>query len=216
MKNAIRKLLSYMLVFSIITSTSITASASEVPNRNYSSYIYLNTKDNVTETLPEGLYKVLEDSFQLPKSHSLRSAGLAWGPVKVGNLEFKITNPHMGYVSGLGYVNHVNFHITKTSNKRDVANYHIVKYTSGGRDCLYVYESVTRKVVINNCYGNWRTAVGDIIAAAQDVVKASLSEADWVATLAIWGVILIVIIDVVAPLDPIPILPLSPPDLVEY
>jgi len=87
---------------------------------------------------------------------------------------------------------------------------------TGNSNCLYVYESVSKKVVIDNCYKNWTSAVGDIVAAAKNVVQAALSEADWLATIAIWGVIIVVIADLVIPMDPVPIIPLSDPTLVEY
>ena len=221
MGKVIRKLLSFTLIVSMIMSMSVTALAAETPKthsnvNNYSSDVSLPVGENVNETVNDVLNKVIDDSFNSDGKVSLQSAGLAWGPVKVGNLELKITNPHTGYVPGMGNVNHINFHIAKTSNGRDIANYHIVKYSSGNSSCLYVYESVSKKVVIDNCYKNWTSAVGDIVAAAKNVVQAALSEADWLATIAIWGVIIVVIADLVIPMDPVPIIPLSDPTLVEY
>lgn len=187
MSKLMKKILSYVLIVSIILSTNISVFATE--NSQILSGTY-NTISNV----------------------SLRSSGLAWGPVKVGNLEFKITNPHNGHVGGIGYVNHINFHIRNTNKKGDIANYHIVRYTTGNSECLYVYESVTKQTIINNCYSNWKVAVKDFVAAAKSVVKSSLSEADWVATATIWGVIIVVIADLLIPMDPVPIVPLAPPN----
>lgn len=208
MKKMIRKLLSFTLIISMVMSMSVTAFAAELPKlslaSNFSQDVSLQFNEKINDIVDETINKAFNDD-----NVSTQSAGLAWGPVKIGNLELKITNAHDGYVYGLGYVNHVNFHIAKTSNGRDIANYHIVKYTSGTRDCLYVYESVAKKVVINRCYNNWTSAVGDVVSLAQDVVKAALSEADWLATIAIWAVVAVVIVDLIVPMDPIPIIPLS-------
>lgn len=218
MGKIIRKLLSFTLIVSMVMSMCITALAAETPKitpnvNNFSSDVSLPVGENVNDILN----KVIDDSFSSDGKISLNSAGLAWGPVKVGNLELKITNPHNGYVPGMGNVNHINFHITKTSNGRDIANYHIVKYSSGSNSCLYVYESVSKKVVIDKCYKNWTSAVGDVVAAAKNVVQAALSEADWLATIAILGVIIVVIADLIIPMDPVPIIPFSTdPTLVEY
>lgn len=172
-------------------------------------------EDNVNDT-PNNI-NIIYNFISFDREIRLNSAGLAWGPVKVGNLEFKITNPHNGFVPGLGNVNHINFHITKTSNGRDIANYHIVKYTLGNNSCLYVYESVSKKVVIDNCYKNWTSAVGDFVDAAKNAVQAALSEADWLATIAIWGTIIVVIVDLIVPMDPVPIIPFSmEPISIEY
>lgn len=54
------------------------------------------------------------------------------------------------------------------------------------------------------------------VAVAKNVVQAALSEADWLATIAIWGVIIVVISDLIIPMDPVPIIPFSDPILVEY
>lgn len=222
MGKVIRKLLSFTLIVSMIMSMSVTALAAETPKtlsnvNNYSSDVSLPVGANVNETVNDVLNKVIDESFNSDGKISLQSAGLAWGPVKVGNLELKITNPHTGYVKGLGTVNHINFHIAKQSNGKDIANYHIVKYTSGNSNCLYVWESKADKVVIDNCYKNWTSAVGDVVAAAKSVVQAALSEADWIATIAIWGVIIVVIADLIIPMDPVPIIPFSTdPTLVEY
>lgn len=222
MGKIIKKLLSFTLIFSMVMSMSVSALAAEAPNipsnvNNFSSEVSLSLGENVNETVNDILNKVIGDSFSSDATISSNSAGLAWGPVKVGNLELKITNAHNGIVPGMGYVNHVNFHITKTSNGRDIANYHIVKYTSGSSSCLYVYEGVSKKVVINNCYKNWTAAVGDVVSVAKNVVQAALSEADWLATIVIWGVVIVVIADLIIPMDPIPIIPFSTdPILVEY
>ena len=40
-------------------------------------------------------------------------------------------------------------------------------------------------------------------------VQAILSEADWLATLAIWAVVIVVVADLIIPMDPVPIIPFS-------
>lgn len=220
MEKVIKKLLSFMLIVSMLMSISVKTLAAETPKvlsniNSYSSDIFLPVEENIKKMANDILNKDISDSFSCDGKISLNSAGLAWGPVKIGNLELKITNPHNGYV--LGNVNHINFHITKTSNGRDIANYHVVKYSLGNSSCLYVYESVTKKVVIDNCYKNWIAAVDDFVDVAKNAAQAALSEADWIATIAIWGTIIVVIADLIIPMDPVPIIPFSiDPILVEY
>ena len=80
------------------------------------------------------------DSFQLsPKllTRNLltRQAGLAWGPIKIGNLKLSLTNPHNGYAGPkFPNANHVNFHVDKKdegprNTYSEVVNMHIVKYS---------------------------------------------------------------------------------------
>ena len=145
----------------------------------------------------------------LSESDVTRSAGLAWGPVTVGNVKLYMTNPHVGIVPGIGNVSHVNFHADNTKTGKAIVNYHIVKYTSGNSNCLYVYDSVSKKVIINQCFGNWTDAAAAVVEAVKSAVQAVLSEADWLATLAIWAVVIVVVADLIIPMDPVPIIPFS-------
>ena len=200
-----KKIVSLILSLTLLLTMVIPASAIDSPSdsvSNSSSFWDMFTANIDSEDGPLALDAAGNRAVA-------QSAGLAWGPVKVGNLELKITNPHTGIVPGIGNVNHINFHITKTSTGRDIANYHIVKYNVGNRDCLYVYESVSKTQVVKQCYDNWTSAVGDVVAAAKDVVQAALSEADWLATVTIWAVIIVVLVDLILPMDPIPVLPFS-------
>lgn len=146
----------------------------------------------------------------LSETQTIKSAGLAWGPVTVGNIKLYMTNPHMGYVPGFtGQVSHINFHVDNAKTKKPIINYHIVKYKNGKRECIYVYDSVSDKVIINKCFNGWTDAAAAIVEAVKSAVQAVLSEADWIATLAIWAVVIVVIADLIIPMDPVPVIPFS-------
>lgn len=187
MKHLGKHLLSLVLMFSLIFSMTTAA--------------FAGTNENVDVSLQTALS---DDEAIEPQS-----AGLAWGPVTVGNIKLSITNPHTGYVPGLGNAEHINFHADNVKTKKPILNYHIVKYTSGTSTCLYVYDSVSKKVVFNNCFKSWTDAVGAVVESVKSAVSAVLSEADWLATIAIWGVVIVVLVDLIIPMDPIPILPFS-------
>lgn len=139
-----------------------------------------------------------------------KSAGLAWGPVTVGNVKLYMTNQHTGSVHGFsGSVSHVNFHADNATTGKQILNYHIVKYTSGSSSCLYVYDSVSKKVIINKCFNSWTDSVSAVVESVKSALKAVLSEADWIATAAIWAVVIVVLADLILPMDPVPILPFS-------
>lgn len=143
------------------------------------------------------------------------SANLAWGPVDIGNLRFKMTNPHNGWAGPkFPNANHVNFHVEKKSGRsyKSVANYHIVKYSSGSSNCMYIYESHSRSVVLDQCFNSWRSAVTESAKAMKAFSKTLLDNANWIATIAIWGTIGLVLLDLVLPMDPIPIIPFSSPE----
>lgn len=58
------------------------------------------------------------------------SAGLAWGPVTVGNLQFKVSNVHYGYAGPkVGNTDHFNVYVDRKDSKGQytipVANYHV-------------------------------------------------------------------------------------------
>lgn len=150
------------------------------------------------------------EAEEINTTGTIRSAGLAWGPVTVGNVKLYMTNVHTGPVPGLsGNVSHINFHADNVKTGKQILNYHIVKYTSGNSECLYVYDSVSRKIIINNCYNGWTAAAGAVVSAVQSAVKAVLSEADWLATVAIWAVVIVVVADLIIPMDPVPVIPFS-------
>lgn len=177
-------------------------------------------KENCDSYINTEFTAEVEETNTTDTNDMARSAGLAWGPVTVGNVRLYMTNVHSGPVPGLsGNVSHVNFHADNAKTKKPILNYHIVKYTSGNSECLYVYDSVSRKVIINNCYNGWTAAAGAVVSAVQSAVKAVLSEADWLATAAIWAVVIVVVADLIIPMDPVPVIPFSidtPEETAEY
>jgi hypothetical protein len=90
------------------------------------------------------------------------AAGLAWGPVSIGPFTMAVTNPHMGPVKPKypDPVMHINVRVwEKVKNKNvDVANLHVVPTVEDGKRCWYVYESVTKTVVLDNCWDDWPEA----------------------------------------------------------
>lgn len=160
--------------------------------------------ENATETAIEDL----SDASNLAAVS--RSAGLAWGPVTIGNVKLYMTNPHLGYVPGLNIrCSHVNLHADNTTTKKPIFNFHIVKYKSGDSDCLYIYDSVSRKVIINQCFKNWTSAAGAVVEAVKTALKSVLDQANLLATVAIWGGLIVALADLLIPMDPIPVLPFS-------
>jgi hypothetical protein len=121
-----------------------------------------------------------------------RQAGLAWGPVYVGNLKLTLTNPHPGY-AGPKFPNatHVNFHVDRNlGDPRNtyvaVVNMHIVKYsTTGSNTCLYAWDSVTRTTVFDNCFDDWSTVLSEAVDAIKGFVDTLLKNADLVASIAV-------------------------------
>jgi hypothetical protein len=131
------------------------------------------------------------DSSSPELAHTLhkREAGLAWGPVYIGNLKLYLTKPHNGY-AGPKFLNanHVNFHVDKKAPKNSwvkVVNMHIVKYTRPGRFCLYVWDSITKKVVFDSCFNNFGTAIVEAVGAIKKFVDALLRAADFIAAVVI-------------------------------
>lgn len=83
--------------------------------------------ENATETAIEDL----SDASNLAAVS--RSAGLAWGPVTIGNVKLYITNPHLGYVPGLNIrCSHVNLHADNTTTKKPIFNFHRAGHSRTG------------------------------------------------------------------------------------
>jgi hypothetical protein len=125
------------------------------------------------------------------------SAGLFWGPKEIGNLKLYLTKPHMGWAGPkFPNANHVNFHVDKKSSRPgkwdSVVNLHIVKYTHGGKGfCLYAYDSVTKKVVFDNCFDSFGPAIAKCVSAIKDFVDTLLRNADWIASIIIIGALVV-------------------------
>lgn len=126
------------------------------------------------------------------------SAGLYWGPVYVGNLKLAMTNQHFGYAGPkVGHTDHVNFHVDRrgTWGYDEVANFHITKSTgAGGKTCIYIWDSETRRVVFDNCMDNFTTVARSAAQAAKDFVGTLLGNADWIAFLAIAALVVVVLV----------------------
>ena len=57
--------------------------------------------------------------------------------------------------------------------------------------------------------GNWRDAAKSVVESAKAVAKTVSENGNWIVKAAIWGTALAVLIDLIVPMDPIPILPFS-------
>jgi hypothetical protein len=121
-----------------------------------------------------------------------REAGLAWGPIYIGNLKLTLTNPHDGYAGPkFPNANHVNFHVDRNLGDArntyvEVVNMHMVKYSStGSNTCLYAWDSVTRTTVFDSCFDDWTTAAGEGVSAIKGFVDTLLKNADLIASIAI-------------------------------
>jgi hypothetical protein len=141
----------------------------------------------------------VDDHDELAKRES---AGLLWGPVIIGNLRLYVTKPHDGYAGPkFSMANHVNFHVDKKGpgpkvTWPEVVNLHIVKYSSGGgRVCLYMWDSVTRKVVFDNCFDDFGTAARQAAQVAKQYVDDLLSTAG--ATVAILAALVVALVQAI-------------------
>ncbi len=118
------------------------------------------------------------------------SAGLYWGPTYIGNLKLTVTNPHDGYAGPkFPYANHINFHVylkgPRADYKKELVNLHIVRYGSGARDCLYMWNSVNKQTIFDNCFDDWSNAIPEAVRAAKATVDTLLRNADAIAAVAI-------------------------------
>lgn len=154
--------------------------------------------------------------FVFPLSSAAAPAELAWGPVTAGNLKFYMTNVHIGW-AGPKFPSkttpHANFHIDKKKpNGRgynEVANYHIVKYQKNKKVCVYIYDSVKKKTVMDSCGDSWTSVGKKAASATKSFAKTALDNADYLASAIIWTTIVLLVIDIIVPGDPIPILPFA-------
>lgn len=143
------------------------------------------------------------DSSAPESAHALQkrqdgSAGLAWGPVYIGNLKLSLTNPHDGYAGPkFPNANHVNFHVDKQAPRNSwdqVVNMHIVKYTLSGQSCLYAWDSVTKDIVFDSCFDDFSTAITEAVDAVKNFVDALLQAADIVAAVAIIAALVVALL----------------------
>lgn len=182
-RKALSLLLTFVLVFNLFSLTVSASAADTAPSNSQDSNI----------TLASG------------------SAGLYWGPIQVGNIKFALTNPHSHKVGPYGIVEHVNLHVTDTTKDKDIANYHIFKAVlANGKECMIVWDSITKTEVFRHCDdNNWTNAVTEFVSLVGDTVSTVLDHADFLATVVIGGLIIVAIVDLVIPLDPIPLIPVK-------
>ena len=146
-----------------------------------------------SEDMPHMVRKYTEDQNDILK----REAGLRWGPVYIGNLKLSLTNPHEGYAGPkFPYANHVNFHVDKKDEGprgtySEVVNMHIVKYTNGDSNCLYAWDSVTKTTVFDSCFDDFSEAIEKCVSAVKDFVDTLLRNADFIASVAIIGALVV-------------------------
>lgn len=160
--------------------------------RDVASTLDPETRDVIAALVPDT--EALKDNAHLLK----REAGLYWGPVYIGNLKLSLTNPHMGYAGPkFQNANHVNFHVDKKGPKNkwvEVVNMHIVKYTRGGKFCLYSWDSVTKKVVFDNCFDSFLPAIKECVEEIKNFVGTLLKNADWIASIAIIAALVVILV----------------------
>ncbi|KAL9130101.1 MAG: hypothetical protein Q9217_001617 [Psora testacea] len=130
---------------------------------------------------PEVITSLIDESSNLLKRSG--GAGLQWGPVCIGNLKLSLTKPHNG-------APHVNFHIDKKDpgprgTYSEVVNTHTVKYESGGRNCLFAWDSVNQKTVFDSCFDDFNEAIQKYVSAIKAFVDTLLQNADFIAPAAI-------------------------------
>ena len=143
--------------------------------------------------------------FGYTQGSSFYNAGLAFGPVKVGDMYIKVTNIHNGQVGNWGNINHINLHVYKRTPKktRDVVNLHIVKYRSAGQDCIRVYDSVSKTVVIDQCFVNFGEAAKEIASFAKNIAGSMSNNTNKIVNSAVWGSVAAVIATILLYLAPI-------------
>lgn len=155
---------------------------------------------SIAQRASDALLTLRTPSSQELQARQRDGVGLMWGPIPVGNLQLSMTNPHEG-PCGPKFPSdttpHVNFHVDKKGPRLKyvpVVNLHIVKYSSTkGKTCLYAWDSVTKKLVFDNCFDNWAEAIPALADAAKNFVDALLKAADFFAAVAILAVLVIVI-----------------------
>ena len=133
------------------------------------------------------------DTFSLPEKSALyprESAGLAWGPVPIGNLRVYVVKPHNNHAFGkfkTAGVWHINIHVDKqrvpaARGWDEVLNLHVAVYEQGGKHCLYIYDSVSKKTYLDKCYGdNIPGALEEGVKMVKDVVGEVLENANFIA-----------------------------------
>jgi hypothetical protein len=197
---ASKLLLFFLLTLSCLSSVAAAPTDSEAVN--LSDTEKRDTAGVEERRLPQSYDALLPKEIEnmvVPKSVDYdlqqRSAGLFWGPVYIGNLKLSLTNPHIGYAGPkFPKASHVNFHVDKEAAKNsyeEVVNLHIVKYSSGEKSCLYMWDSVTKTTIFDNCFNDFTKAIPEAVQAAKNFVDSLLRNADFIASVVIIGALVV-------------------------
>lgn len=126
---------------------------------------------------------------------SAASAGLAYGPKYVGNIKLYVTNVHNGW-AGPKFPSkntpHINVHIDKKNSSgiwKAKHNFHVVKYTQGSKLCLYIYDTTTKKTVMDSCQTNWLTLSNLGAKAMKTFAKVDLNFTDQTSLFIVFAVV---------------------------
>ncbi|KAL9607417.1 MAG: hypothetical protein Q9167_007670 [Letrouitia subvulpina] len=196
---------SFLLIIPTLTSLlslALPGPAVSTPKKANTNNLDLISRASLPETdispaLAHVVPRHLEEEKSFPALDlSKRAAGLAWGPVYIGNLKLSLTNPHMGYAGPkFPNANHINFHVDRQDpgprgTYSAIVNMHIVKYapggdTNAGDSCLYVWDSVTGTTVFDSCFDEFGDAIAEGVAAIKSFVDTLLENADAIAYVAV-------------------------------
>lgn len=127
------------------------------------------------------------DAVDLSERSPSGSAGLRWGPYYVGALKLYITNPHTGYAGPkFNTAPHINVHVDRKVGRvyKEVVNLHVVKYTRARRQCLYIWDSKSRKTILDKCFDSFKDAAKEAVETVKDVVDVAMDGVAFVAKLA--------------------------------
>lgn len=102
-------------------------------------------------------------------------AGVAWGPVSIGPYNIWVTNPHWGW-AGPKFQNalHTNVRVNQNGPKNghtDRINLHVVPYTHGSQRCWYIYDSISKTVILDTCLDDWGKALVEAENAANNFIE---------------------------------------------
>ena len=206
LKHALTLLTFSSLVASAVTNPSFHGApnpAKDVGKR------YLIERDASPEAGPDALAvssvpSVQEEQNGLVERSPAGSAGLAWGPIYLGNLKLYLTNPHTGFAGPkFQTAPHVNFHVDRQrpapyNDYKPVVNMHIVRYQQGESSCLYVWDSVTDTTVFDSCFDDYSTALSDGVDAIKNFVDSLLRNADTIASIAIIAALVVALAAAIA------------------
>ena len=185
-----------LVLFAFTFTASVLSAPSESPTLNTIEKRDIKEREAIAQPVPRPLFQD-DQSYVHHDVLKRASAELYWGPVYIGNLKLSLTNPHEGYAGPkFPWANHVNFHVDKKDDGprgtySAVVNLHIVKYTNGDSQCLYAWDSVTKKVVFDKCFDDFAEAIPEAVGAIKDFVHDLLKDANFWASIVIIGALVV-------------------------